>query len=396
MDVVRRQHGFGIPLADAVVGDGNGPVTHTVGQPHDLARVAETVHRAGFGVQVQFHPLLPVRRRILAGHPLHLQHIVGQQDIVPLILVVGIVAPHNQGRAGFEALPLGHVLAVIPQDLEVDGTVVVGDGGEIDLAAVALDLGGEHVAPDRDLAAVAQIVERAQVRRLEGFAVEQLGRLAGKFQPVDGEGRDLLLGLELHRRRLFRHPAFHGLGVQLDPHVLHPHDGQRPGAFLDPLRQVAGKFDAFQDRAPRVHPNGQAVRLEHHRLLLVQKAVDRHSFLLEFLNQQAHRFGGDGIVVEVVFQLQFIPGKQRVQRSQKAPAQRRVQRVGTAQADDDLAGGTEQFHPFHHHPAKGCIELCVGRELRPDLCHKRFQGFSFAWSFRVCRSRRSAGPQCGP
>src|SRR5699024_3582521 len=59
VDVVGGQHGLGVALADAVVGDGDGPVAHAVGQAHDLAGVVEAVHGTGLGVQVQFHPLLP-------------------------------------------------------------------------------------------------------------------------------------------------------------------------------------------------------------------------------------------------------------------------------------------------------------------------------------------------
>ena len=113
-------------------------------------------------MQVKFHALVAFGCGILAGFPLHLQHIVGQQNVVTLVLVVGVVAAHDEGGAGFEALPFGHIFPIVPQHLEVDGSVVVGDGGEIDLAAAALDLGGKHIAPDGDLAAVAQIVERAR------------------------------------------------------------------------------------------------------------------------------------------------------------------------------------------------------------------------------------------
>ena len=44
VDGVRRQHGFGVALTDAVVGDGDGRVAHPVGQFDDAAGVAESVH----------------------------------------------------------------------------------------------------------------------------------------------------------------------------------------------------------------------------------------------------------------------------------------------------------------------------------------------------------------
>lgn len=98
---------------------------------------------------------------------------------------------------GLEALPLGHIRAFFPHDLEVDGAGVVGDGGKINLAAAALDLGSKDVAPDRDLAAVAQIVEAAGVGGLELLAVEQLDRLVREGETFNRKVGRCLLGLEL-------------------------------------------------------------------------------------------------------------------------------------------------------------------------------------------------------
>ena len=120
MDGIGGQHRFGVALADAVVGDGNGAVAHAVSQTHDLAGVVEAVHRAGLGVQVQLDPLLPLGRSVLPLLALDLQNIVGQDDKVMLVLVIHIVAAHDQGGAGLEALPLGHIGVLVPQYLEVD------------------------------------------------------------------------------------------------------------------------------------------------------------------------------------------------------------------------------------------------------------------------------------
>ena len=87
--------------------------------------------------------------------------------------------------------------AFFPHDLEVDGAGVVGDGGKINLAAAALDLGSKDVAPDRDLAAVAQIVEAAGVGGLELLAVEQLDRLVREGETFNRKVGRCLLGLEL-------------------------------------------------------------------------------------------------------------------------------------------------------------------------------------------------------
>ena len=158
VDGVGGQHGFGVALADAVVGNGDGAVSHTVRQPHDLAGIIKAVHGAGLGMQMQLHALLPFGCGILPLRAFYLQDIVGQNDVVMLIFVIHIVAAHDQRGAGFQPLPLGHVGVLVPQNLEVNRAGIVGDGGKINLAAVALDLGGKDIAPDRHLAAVAQIV----------------------------------------------------------------------------------------------------------------------------------------------------------------------------------------------------------------------------------------------
>ena len=120
MDGIGGQHGLRIALAHTVVRDGNGAVAHAVRQTHDLAGVVEAVHRAGLGMQVQLDPLLPLGRSVLPLLALDLQNIVGQDDKVMLVLVIHIVAAHNQGGAGLEALPLGHIGVLVPQYLEVD------------------------------------------------------------------------------------------------------------------------------------------------------------------------------------------------------------------------------------------------------------------------------------
>ena len=103
-----------------MVGDGHSAVAHAVRQTHDLAGVVEAVHRAGLGMQVQLDPLLPLGRSVLPLLALDLQNIVGQDDKVMLVLVIHIVAAHDQSGAGLEPLPLGHIGVLVPQYLEVD------------------------------------------------------------------------------------------------------------------------------------------------------------------------------------------------------------------------------------------------------------------------------------
>ena len=71
-------------------------------------------------MQVQLDPLLPLGRSVLTLLTLDLQNIVGQDDKVMLVLVIHIVAAHDQGGAGLEALPLGHIGVLVPQYLEVN------------------------------------------------------------------------------------------------------------------------------------------------------------------------------------------------------------------------------------------------------------------------------------
>ena len=52
VDIIRCQHGFRVALTHAVVGDGNGGVSHAVRQLDDAAGVAEAVHAGKLGVQM--------------------------------------------------------------------------------------------------------------------------------------------------------------------------------------------------------------------------------------------------------------------------------------------------------------------------------------------------------
>ena len=59
-------------------------------------------------MQVKLHPLF--RGVVLPLFPLHEQDIVGVDDVVVLVLVVGAVTAHQQGGALGDVLPLGAVL----------------------------------------------------------------------------------------------------------------------------------------------------------------------------------------------------------------------------------------------------------------------------------------------
>ena len=376
VDVIGGQHGLRVALTDAVVGDGDGPVAHAVGQTDDLAGITESVHGAGLGVQMQLHPLFALRGVVLTLLALHLQHIVGHDDKVMLVFVVGVVAPHDERGAWLQPLPLGHILPFIAQNFQVDRPGIIRDGGKINLAAAALHLGGEHIAPDRHLAAIAQIVQRTGVGGLELFAVEQPDRLVGQLEALDGEIRRGLLLLEFDNGGLFLQILLKFFLSALVAGVLQPDDGQCAGALLNQFRQHTGQLHAVQNGASRVDTHQNTVLPKTHRLVFIEEPVHRHSPLFQFLDHASHRLGCDALVGEIVAQGQFIPGKGGFQRRTKAPAQRTVQRLHAAQAQNDLALGTIQFHPVHHNGAKGGAELLVCRELRPDLCDKWFQSLS--------------------
>ncbi len=121
MDIVRCQHGFRVTLTHTVVSDGNGRMSHAVGQLDDAAGIAEAVHAGQLGVQMQLHTL--DRCGILPLFTLHDEHIVGVDDIIVFVLVVGAVAAHDDGGAFGKALPLGAVLPFLRTDLQVDGAV---------------------------------------------------------------------------------------------------------------------------------------------------------------------------------------------------------------------------------------------------------------------------------
>ena len=373
MDGIGGQHGLRVALADAVVRDGNGAVPHAMGQTHNLAGVIEAVHRAGLGVQMQLHALFPVRGGVLALLTLHLQNIIRHNDKVMLVFIIHIVAADNQGCAGLEALPLGHIGVLVSQNLEVDGAGVVGDGGKINLAAAALDLGSKDVAPDRDLAAVAQIVEAAGVGGLELLAVEQLDRLVREGETFNRKVGRCLLGLELDNGGLLLQVLLKLLlGARLTG-IGQADDRQTSCALLDHLGQHAGQLDALKDLAARADVDRDAVLAKGNGLGLIEEAVDRHSLFFQFLDHQAHGLGGDVRVGKVAADLQLIPGEHLGKGRTKTPAQRLIQRFSTAQADDDLSFCAVKLHAVHKHTAERRAELLVRRKLRPDLGDKWFQ-----------------------
>ena len=381
-DVVGGQHGLGVALAHAVVGDGNGLVAHAVRQLHDLARVAEAVHAGELGVQVQLHPLFGgVVLPLLA---LHDQHIVGVHHIVPLVFVKGAVALDHQRGAGLQALPLAAVLPFLGADLQVHRAGVVGDGNGVNLAEVALHLAGEHLAPHRHLAALAaDVLQRLQGLRLEELAVEHLHRLVRQIQAGNLQGRRLLLFHKGCHRHLLLNVLFPCLIAE---RLLHGqlHGGQHPRAVLDALGQLVAKADALQNVQACAQMNGQLAALQVHPAF-IQKAVDRQPLLLQFLDQVHHGGRRDLPKGEQAVHGDFKPRKRRGKRQGQLLAQGAGQRHGALQIDVDLLALAHQLHPVHKHLGKACSKGRVLPKLGPKGRHQRLHRLVLL-SFVLCIS----------
>ena len=373
VDVVGGQHGLGVALADPVVGDGDGGVPHLVGQPDDAAGVAEAVQRRELGVQVQFHPLFG--GVVLPAAALHDQHVVGVDDVVVLVLVVGAVAPHQQGGAVFQPLPLGAVLPFLGADLQVDGAGIVGDGDGIDLAEIALDLGGKDVAPNHALAALApQVFEGGQVFGLEHLAVEDLDRLVGQVEPLHLQRRRGAPGLELDHRRggfffqfLFQLAAL-GLAGGRDE----PHRRALSGVGLDAVGQQVLKFQVLQKAGAVAGPHRDLFILDGQRAP-VEKAVDGHTIPLHLLEDAQQGLLVQGGVGVVVFDRELVALIIGLQGRQKPRTQALVQRRGTLQGKDHLLPGPQHQGVFHHHLAETGGKVRVCHELGPQLGYQWFQ-----------------------
>ena len=289
-----------------MVGDGDGTVAHTVGCTDDLAGVAEAVHAGKLGVQVQLHPLLG--GVVLPLFALHLQHVIGIHHIVVLVFVVGALALQHEGGPLLHFFPLGVILAVPAAQFQADGAGVVGDGHDVALLEVALDLHSEHIAPDGDLAAVtAQVLERGDIVRLEVLAVEHAHRLVGEVEARYLEIGRLFLLLKAGRGRLLHHPLLPLVGAHGT--VLFQRDGgQHAGALFHQLGQGVAKADAIQDVLAHRHRDGQLSALQC-KGGMVQKTVHRQSFAAQFVDHRPQALFGDGLKGEIVAHHQFQPFK---------------------------------------------------------------------------------------
>ena len=206
MNAVGGSHGLGVALTHAVVGNGNGAVTHAVCQLHNAVGITKAVHAGKLGVQVQLHALFG--RVVTPGGALHHQHIIGIHHIIVLVFIIGAAAAHHQRGAGLEPFPLAGLVGIIviaAAHFQIDRAMVVGDGNHIAFAEVALGFGGKHIAPDHHLAIVGpQLGQRGKLGRAEHFAMEHLGGgvLQGKAGHLDGRAL-LFLGGKGHCGHLF-------------------------------------------------------------------------------------------------------------------------------------------------------------------------------------------------
>ena len=372
VDVIGCQHGFRIALTHAVVGDGNGGVSHAVRQLDDAAGVAEAVHAGKLGVQMQLHPLF--RGSILPLFALHDQHIVGAHDVVVLVFIVGAVATHNDRAALANALPLGAVLPFLCADLQVDRSGIVGDGHSIDLAVVALDLGKEHIAPDHALAALAaQILEGGKVFGGEHFAVEDGDRLVGKVESLHLDGRCGVLFLEFDHRRcdLALQLFLHLLLLRRSHCALQRYLGGNAGMLGNTLCKQFLKAHLLQKLCAVAHPHRDVLPGDGNAAP-VQKAVDGHTVPLHVLQQDAQSVLIQHGIAEQVFDLQFKAFIVRLQGSQQPGAEVLIQRGGTAQGKLDLPVLPQHPGVLHDHLPETGRKIRVRHKLRPQLGNKWF------------------------
>ena len=387
MDIVRCQHGFRIALTHTVVGDGNGRMPHAVGQLDDAAGVAEAIHAGKLGVQMQLHPLL--RCGILPLFALYDEHIVGVDDIIVFVLVVGAVAAHDEGGALAKALPLGAILTFLCTDLQVDGALIIGDGYGVDLAVVAFDLREEHIAPDDALAALtAQILQRGEVLGGEHFAMENGNRLIGQIQTIHLDGRCGVLFLELdHRRRDLALQFFLQLMLlRLTHGALQRYLRRYPGVRRNALGKQLFKVHLLQKFCAMAHADGDFLANDLDGAP-VQKAVDGHAVPLHFVHQAAQSgFIQHGIAKQVL-DTQLKAFIVRLQGCQQTGTEIFVQRRTAAQGKDDLPLLPQHLRVLHNDLPEAGRKCRVHHELRPQVgyewCHK---WYSFLYSTN-CRTR---------
>ena len=365
MDGVRRQHGLGVALTDAVVGDGDGRVAHPVGQFDDAAGVAEGVHTGQLGMQMQLHPL--DGGVVLPLFALDKEDVVGPDDIVVLVLIVGAVAAHHDRRTLGDGLPLGAVLPFLRTDLQVDGAGVIGDGDRVYLAEAALHLGEEDVAPDHALAALAaQILEGGEVFRGEHLAVEDGDGLVREVEALhlDGGSSVLFLKLDDGRRNfpleLFFHLALFGLAHA----AFQRHFGFYAGVGSDALCQQALELHLLQKLRAVADADGDVLAGDGDAAA-VEEAVDGDTVPLHLLHQLPQTGFIQRRIAEKIVDAELEALVIRCQRGQQPGAQPLVQRGRTAQRKDDLPLLPQHLGVLDDHAAKTGRKVRVRHKLRP-------------------------------
>ena len=362
VDGVRCQHGLGVALTDAVIGDGDGRVAHPVGQLDDAAGVAEGVHAGQLGMQMQLDGGV-----VLPLFALDEKDIVGPDDIVMLVLVVGAVAPHHDRRALGDGLPLGAVLPFLCTDLQVDGAGVVGDGDGIDLTEAALHLGEENIAPDHALSALAaQVLEGGEVLGGEHLAVEDGDRLVREVEALHLDGGRRILPLEFNDRRsnfalqLFFHLTLLGLAHA----AFQRHLGLHAGVGGDALCQQPLELHLLQKLRAMADADGDVLAGDGDAAA-VEEAVDGHAVPLHLLHQLPQPALVQRCVAEEVVDAKLkalIVGREG---GQQPCAQPLVQRGRTAQRENDLPLLPQHLGVLDDHTAKTGRKVRVRHKLRP-------------------------------
>ena len=248
-----RLHGVGEGLGDAVVRDGDGPMAPGGGLLHRGGGIRQGIHVAHGGMQVQLHPLFPLRQVLPLGHGAG-HHGIGLEDHVVFEPVLDELALDPEHGADFHIFNNGRGFLCFQEPADPDGAGVVRHV-EFHHKCVALGqllvVNGEDLALHDDGAHIHGHFLHGNAAAPEGLPVEGSALLLGRF----GGGGLLLC---LHRRVGFHGTLAHGgdgvkkrLAFQILSR-LHG-DGHRGG---EPLPQI------FLDLGNQLLNGGLAIRSE--------------------------------------------------------------------------------------------------------------------------------------
>ena len=196
------------------------------------------------------------------------------------------------------------------------------------------------------------------------------GVLQGKAGHLDGRAL-LFLGRKGHCGHFFLNVLLPLVLVHFSA-VLQLNGRAGSGALQKAVCQLIGEFHAFQNVAPGIHLNFNALSLQGDGCA-VQKAVDGHALFFQLVQYLAQGRLGELLVAKIVFGFDLVALKLGRQAHAQPRTQSRVQRGGAAQAQDHPAALAALFHFFQQNAAEGGSKLRVGPKFGPDLRYQQIQ-----------------------